>query len=59
MSDFFSMGGHGFYIWASYGMTALFMIVEVLVVVLSNRAVRQRLTRMVRAEARTSHRQKD
>ncbi|WP_033067806.1 heme exporter protein CcmD [Thalassospira australica] len=27
MSEFFSMGGYGSYIWASYGITALAMIV--------------------------------
>ncbi|KZB71082.1 MULTISPECIES: heme exporter protein CcmD [Thalassospira] len=26
MSEFFSMGGYGSYIWASYGLTALAMI---------------------------------
>jgi len=59
MSEFFAMGGHGFYIWASYGVTALFMLVEVLVVERSTRAVRQRLRRMVRAEARASNPNKD
>jgi heme exporter protein D len=29
MMDFFAMGGYAFYVWGSYGMTALVVIVEV------------------------------
>ena len=52
MSEFFAMGGRGFYIWMSYGVTALFMIVEVVVVMRSKKATLKQLTRMARAEAR-------
>ena len=52
MSEFFAMGGHGFYIWSSYAVTALFMIIEVIAVVRSQRTVVKRLTRLARAEAR-------
>jgi heme exporter protein D len=27
-SEFFAMGGHGLYVWGSYGVTALLMVVE-------------------------------
>lgn len=53
MSEFFAMGGHGFYIWVSYGTTALFMIVEVIAVVRSKRTVDRRLARLARAEGRS------
>ncbi len=59
MSEFFAMGGHGFYIWVSYGVTALFMIVEVIAVMRSKRATEKRLARLARAEARTQTVQKD
>ena len=29
MSEWLAMGGHGFYIWSSYGMLALALVVEV------------------------------
>ena len=29
MSDFFAMGGYGFYVWGSYGVTALCICLEV------------------------------
>ena len=53
MSDFFAMGGHGFYIWVSFGVTALFMVVEVIAAVQSKKSVLKQLTRMARAEARS------
>jgi len=30
LAEFISMGGYGFYVWASYGMTALLIVVEVI-----------------------------
>ncbi len=29
MMDFFAMGGYAFYVWGSYGMTALVVVVEI------------------------------
>ncbi|HHJ18727.1 MAG TPA: heme exporter protein CcmD, partial [Gammaproteobacteria bacterium] len=29
MKEFFAMGGFGFFIWSSFGMTALLMLAEV------------------------------
>ena len=52
MSEFFAMNGHGFYIWMSYGVTALFMVVEVIAAVRSRKTVLKRLTRLARADAR-------
>lgn len=53
MSEFFAMGNHGFYVWGSYGVTALFMIAEVIIVMRSGRSTLQRVARLVRAESRT------
>lgn len=53
MSEFFAMNGHGFYIWMSYGITALFMIIEVIAAVRSKKTVLKQLTRLARAEARS------
>ncbi|MBL1277514.1 MAG: heme exporter protein CcmD [Ectothiorhodospiraceae bacterium] len=52
MSEFFAMGGRGFYIWMSYGVTALFMIVEVVAVMQSKKSVLKQLARLARAETR-------
>jgi len=53
VSEFFAMGGRGFYVWMSYGVTALCMIVEVIALMRSRKTVLKRLARMVRAEARS------
>jgi len=39
-NEFFSMGGHGLYVWGSYGAMALLMAVEPVLVVLRHRAAR-------------------
>jgi len=39
-NEFFSMGGHGLYVWGSYGAMALLMAVEPVLVVMRHRAAR-------------------
>ncbi|HEC19924.1 MAG TPA: heme exporter protein CcmD [Gammaproteobacteria bacterium] len=51
MSEFFAMGGHGFYIWTSFGVTALLMIIEVIAVKHSQKKVFKQLARLARAES--------
>jgi heme exporter protein D len=45
-SEFFAMGGYAFYVWGSFGATALVMIGEVLTI----RAQRAELIRQLRTE---------
>jgi heme exporter protein D len=54
MSEFFAMGGYGFYIWMSYGITALFMVAEIIIVIQNKKSVLKRLARLARAEARNN-----
>ena len=39
-NDFFSMGGNGLYVWGAYGVMAVLMAVEPVLVVLRHRAAR-------------------
>jgi heme exporter protein D len=32
-SDFLAMGGYGFYVWGSFGVTALIMLIEPIVAI--------------------------
>lgn len=48
MAEFFAMGGYGDYVWGSFGVTALFMIGEALLVVRRRRTLLKQLGRMVR-----------
>jgi heme exporter protein D len=39
-NEFFSMGGHGLYVWGAYGAMAVLLAVEAVLVVLRHRAAR-------------------
>ena len=47
LSEFFSMNGYGFYVWNSFGMTALLMLGELIMVKKQNRTILQRLRRII------------
>jgi heme exporter protein D len=51
--NFFAMGGAGLYVWGSYGMTALLMLVEPLL------AARRRRRALQEALADASHEDKN
>ncbi len=46
--EFFAMGGYAFYVWGAYGVTALFLILEVVLVIVRKRTITQRLGRRIR-----------
>lgn len=51
IAEFFNMGGYALYVWGSFGVTALLMIVEPLMVRQRRKAVVQRIRRMVRLKS--------
>ena len=51
-SDFLAMGGYGLYVWGSFGVTALAMAVEPLLVARQRKESISRLRRQLRAESR-------
>ena len=50
-SEFFAMGGYAFYVWGSFGVTALFLLVEVIMVARRKRTIVQRRSRRMRMQA--------
>ena len=48
-SEFLAMGGYGLYVWGSFGVTALIMAVEPIVVARNRKATIARLRRQLRA----------
>jgi heme exporter protein D len=52
--DFLHMGGYGVYVWGSFGVTALIMLVEPIVVARNRKTTIARLKRQLRAESRTT-----
>ena len=55
-SDFIAMGGYGLYVWGSFGVTALIMAVEPIMVARNQRLTIARLKRQLRAESRAETR---
>ena len=49
-SDFWAMGGYAGYVWGSYGLAAVLLIAEIVLVLQRRRSVIERLARMARAE---------
>lgn len=45
-SDFWRMGGYGFYVWGSYGVTVLCILIEIMFLKRSAGDTRRRLKRM-------------
>jgi heme exporter protein D len=51
MAEFFNMGGYGLYVWGSFGMTALMMILEPVLLSRSRRQVLLRVARLKRMKS--------
>ena len=49
VSEFFHMGGHGYYIWCSYGALCVAVIYEIFALRARRRRICQRLLREARA----------
>ncbi len=47
-ADFFSMGGYAFYVWGSYGVTALVLVIEVILLRRRRRTLLRRVGRIKR-----------
>lgn len=50
VAEFFHMGGYALYVWGSFGVTALCMTVEPILLRSRRRQVEQRIARMIRIE---------
>ena len=48
VAEFFDMGGYALYVWGSFGVTALLMIAEPILLRNRRRAILQRISRIVR-----------
>ncbi len=48
VNEFFSMGGYALYVWGSFGVTALLMLAEPILLRSRYRGVQARLRRIVR-----------
>lgn len=53
-SEFLAMGGYGLYVWGSFGVTALIMLIEPIAVTRNRKITIARLKRQLRAETRNT-----
>jgi len=51
MADFFAQGGYAFYVWSSYGMALLLLIIELVQLRSQHRTILTRLGRLMRMRA--------
>ncbi len=56
LDAFLAMGGYGLYVWGSFGVTALIMVVEPILVARHRKTTIARLKRQLRAEDRAETR---
>lgn len=54
MSEFFHMGGYALYVWGSFGVTALLMIAEPLLLSNRKKHVVSRVKRLIQMRAEES-----
>jgi heme exporter protein D len=52
-SQFFAMGGYGFYVWSSYGLAALILILNLYLPLARRKTVRHRLREFLRLKEQT------
>ncbi|MBM3407447.1 MAG: heme exporter protein CcmD [Betaproteobacteria bacterium] len=53
MTEWLAMGGHGFFIWSSYGMFALALVIEIVVLRRSRRSAIEQ-ARAMRTDSQAS-----
>jgi len=47
MTEFLHMGGYAGYVWSSYGISAVVLIISLLLPLIENKLIRQRIDQML------------
>jgi heme exporter protein D len=50
--QFFSMGGYAFYVWTSYGLMAVVLVLNIVLPLLRNEGIRSGIVRRLKQEQR-------
>ena len=51
VGEFFNMGGYALYVWGSFGVALLLMVVEPLMLRSRRRSILRRISRIIRAKS--------
>jgi heme exporter protein D len=54
MNEFFQMGGYAFYVWTSYGLALLVLLINIMIPYHQERNLLRKLTRQLRRKQRDS-----
>lgn len=54
MTEFFAMGGYGFFVWSSMGMVLFLMLLEPIYLKLQHKHIVKNIKRQIRREAARS-----
>jgi heme exporter protein D len=54
MNEFFQMGGYAFYVWTSYGLALLVLLINIVIPYHQERNLLRKLTRQLRRKQRDS-----
>jgi len=54
IAEFFYFSGYAWFVWGSYGVTAAFMIAEIILVIRGKKSMMNRLARMARLNNSTN-----
>ena len=49
-SEFFAMGGYAFYVWTSYGLTFIVLVLNIVMPIMHRKKVISRVKRAIRRE---------
>lgn len=55
MSEFFQMGGYAFYVWGSYGLTFIVLLLNLLIPLYREQTLLQTLARKIRRKNHDRH----
>ena len=54
LAEFFHMGGYAFYVWTSYGITALVLVANIVLPWQRHKQIRLQIARKLKREAQAS-----
>ncbi|UTW49689.1 heme exporter protein CcmD [Bacterioplanoides sp. SCSIO 12839] len=57
MTEFFAMGGHGFYVWLAYGLSSAIILLNILLPVIRRRRLIKEQAQRLRRERKSQERE--
>jgi heme exporter protein D len=55
MNEFFQMGGYAFYVWGSYGLTLIVLLINLLIPIYREKTLLRTLARKIQRKSHDRH----